>query len=88
MPSDIAIDESSASEIAEPGKVHTNSEFNSSTTTLSASASGRTPVPIKAHGLVIDHDNSFSLDEVAESGYWVNPVRHYLHSPHFNLYHI
>ncbi|KJA22968.1 hypothetical protein HYPSUDRAFT_201776 [Hypholoma sublateritium FD-334 SS-4] len=69
-PSDVVVNESSASEIAEPGKVHTNSELNSSSTALSASSPR--PVPVKARGLVIDHDNSFALDEVAESGYFVN----------------
>lgn len=34
------------------------------------------PVPIKAYGLVIDNDNSFSLGEVEKFGYRVNSVRH------------
>ncbi len=33
------------------------------------------PQPISAHGLVIDYDNAFSLDEAAEKGYRMNSVR-------------
>ena len=39
-----------------------------------AIASPIRPVPVSAHGLVIDYDNSFSLDEIEEYGYRANSV--------------
>ena len=69
------IDMDGTSDIAGPGKVHTtDSELIPAPATLGAS--DPRPVPIKAHGLVIDNDCSFSLVEVAESGDFVNPVRY------------
>lgn len=86
MALNIAINKNNASEIVGPGKVHTTDISNNSQpislidSPAALSSSGPRPVPIKAHGLVIDNNNLFSLSEVDKLGYQVHSVRRSLHS--------
>ncbi len=46
-------------------------------TDAAAIASPTQPGPVSAHGLVIDYDNSFSLDEIEEFNYRANSVSYF-----------
>lgn len=60
------------SDVSSPTEAHTTLDAISPANSTSCVA----PVPISAHGLVIDNDNSFSLLDVKKYGYRVNSVSH------------
>lgn len=77
--SDVDNSRSGANIIADSASLHQPPALNHSNSVVESAATFSSsvlpPVPTVAHGVVIDYDNSFSLEEGGEDGYRVNSVR-------------